>query len=274
MSDEESIEDEKLLILPLNDKNSKKITQVISNDTARAILGALTDESMSTSDIADKLGIPLTTVQYNIEKLMDSGLVKVERTRWSEKFREVKIYAPQKKLVVILPEKTSREDVISALKKYIPMVGIAAVFSGMLEFITGMSMMAARDGGMEAVEKSMQITETVVPQAYNETSGSSPILETVVDTGIDDAMVAIPGGENVTDGSTAIQQIGNATIERFASEAPDITSPPDVMIVEEAAEMGLQLDLASHIGFWFFLGAVTIIALMFVMDRYRSRRSK
>lgn len=263
MSDEESIEDEKLLILPLNDKNSKKISQVISNDTARTILGALTDESMSTSDIAEKLGIPLTTVQYNIEKLMDSGLVKVERTKWSEKFREVKIYAPQKKLVVILPEKTSREDVISALKKYIPMVGIAAVFSGMLEFITSMGMMTAREGGMEAVEKSALESVTVSPQSYNETSDSAPVLETMLDTGINDTVV-VPYAQNATEGSTTIQEIGNATIDRFVSDA----------IVEEAAEMGLQLDLASHIGFWFFLGAVTIIALMFVMDRYKSRRSR
>lgn len=275
MSDEDTIEDEKLLILPLNDKNSKKISQVISNDTARAILEALTDESMSTSDIAEKLGIPLTTVQYNIEKLMDSGLVKVEKTKWSEKFREVKIYAPQKKMVVILPEKTSREDVISALKKYLPMVGIAAVFSGMLEFMTSLSMTASRDGAIEAVEKSLYTTETVVPQTNNETQAVPPALETMLGTGINDTDAA-SYAENATEGVTVIEEIGNATIDRFASEAVNITPTSDA-ITEEAAEMGfqgLQIDLASHIGFWFFLGAVTIIVIMFLLDRYRNRRGK
>ena len=74
---EENMEDEKLLILPLNDKNSRKITQIISNDTARNILEAVASEPLSTSEIAEKLGIPLSTVQYNLDKLNDAGLVKV-----------------------------------------------------------------------------------------------------------------------------------------------------------------------------------------------------
>ncbi|KAF5412137.1 MAG: hypothetical protein C5S38_08655 [Candidatus Methanophagaceae archaeon] len=43
--------DEKLLIHPLNDENSRKITQIISNDTARNILEAIA------SELAEKLGI-------------------------------------------------------------------------------------------------------------------------------------------------------------------------------------------------------------------------
>ncbi|MBK5191049.1 MAG: helix-turn-helix transcriptional regulator, partial [Methanosarcinales archaeon] len=77
MAEDDAINDEKLLILPLNDKNSKKISQVISSDTARNILEVLASTSRSASEIAEKLGIPLTTVQYNLEKLYDAGLVKV-----------------------------------------------------------------------------------------------------------------------------------------------------------------------------------------------------
>ncbi|MCK4929155.1 MAG: hypothetical protein KAR76_05415, partial [Methanosarcinales archaeon] len=45
---------EKLIILPLGEE-SKKITQVITNDTARQIIELLADHSMSVSDIAHKL---------------------------------------------------------------------------------------------------------------------------------------------------------------------------------------------------------------------------
>jgi predicted transcriptional regulator len=80
-------EDEKLLILPLNDKNSKKLSQIISNDTARNVLEAIASQSLSASRIAKKLSIPLTTVQYNLDKLSDAGLVscqscKVVRDIW------------------------------------------------------------------------------------------------------------------------------------------------------------------------------------------------
>ena len=116
---EENTGDEKLLILPLNDKNSKKISQIISNDTARNILEAIASEPLLTSELAEKLRIPLSTVQYNLEKLNDAGLVKVERTKYSEKMKHVKIYAPQRKFVVIVPGKTNRKDVIAALKRYL-----------------------------------------------------------------------------------------------------------------------------------------------------------
>jgi len=92
-------EDEKLLILPLNDKNTKKLSQIISNDTARNVLEAIASQSLSASQIAKKLSIPLTTVQYNLDKLSDAGLVKVERTKYSEKMKPVRIYAPQRKLI-------------------------------------------------------------------------------------------------------------------------------------------------------------------------------
>ena len=132
---DENTEDEKLLILPLNDKNSKKISQIISNDTARNILEAIASEPLSASRIAEKLRIPLSTVQYNLEKLNDAGLAKVERTKYSEKMKEVKIYAPQRKFVVIVPEKTNRKDVIASLKRYLTVIFFAVVGSGIIEFL-------------------------------------------------------------------------------------------------------------------------------------------
>ena len=128
-------EDEKLLILPLNDKNSKRISQIISNDTARNILEAIASEPLSASRIAEKLRIPLSTVQYNLEKLNDAGLVKVERTKYSEKMKHVKIYAPQRKFVVIVPEKTNRKDVIASLKRYLTVIFFAVAGSGIIEFL-------------------------------------------------------------------------------------------------------------------------------------------
>ena len=133
---EENMEDEKLLILPLNDKNSKEISQIISNDTARNILEAIASEPLSTSELAEKLRIPLSTVQYNLDKLNNAGLVKVERTKYSEKMKEVKTYAPQRKFVVIVPEKTDRKDVIASLKRYLTVIFFAVAGSGIIEFLT------------------------------------------------------------------------------------------------------------------------------------------
>jgi len=126
-------EDDKMLIVPLGGDESKTITQAIANDTARKILELLAESAMSTSSIAKKLDIPLTTVQYNIEKLMEAGLVIVEKTKYSEKGREVKMYAPAKRMIVLVPKTASSQSLIDALKKYFVLLPIAAVAALFIE---------------------------------------------------------------------------------------------------------------------------------------------
>ena len=162
---DENTEDEKLLILPLNDKNSKKISQIISNDTARNILEAIASEPLSASRIAEKLRIPLSTVQYNLEKLNDAGLVKVERTKYSEKMKRVKIYAPQRKFVVIVPEKTNRKDVIATLKRYLTVIFFAVAGSGIIEFFTAMRMKGPIG----------EVTRSVIPEEGGRPLGPVPV---------------------------------------------------------------------------------------------------
>ena len=157
---------EKLLILPLNDKNSKEISQIISNDTARNILEAIASVPLSTSELAEKLRIPLSTVQYNLDKLNNAGLVKVERTKYSEKMKPVKIYAPQRKFVVIVPEKTNRKDVIATLKRYLTVIFFAVAGSGIIEFLT-MKM----KGPSPAFE---EVTRVVIPEEGGRPLGPVP----------------------------------------------------------------------------------------------------
>ncbi len=164
MNENVNTEDEKLLILPLNDKNSKEISQIISNDTARNILEAIASEQLSASEIAEKLSIPLTTVQYNLDKLNNAGLVKVERTKYSEKMKHVKIYAPQRKFVVIVPEKTDRKNVIAALKRYLTVIFFAVVGSGIIEFFTAMRMKGPIG----------EVTRSVIPEEGGRPLGPVP----------------------------------------------------------------------------------------------------
>lgn len=117
--EERHMNEEKLLILPLNDSTAKKISLALANETSRKVLGALAEEPLAASQISEKLGMQLTTLHYNIENLIEVGLIKVERTRYSEKGREVKIYAPTRKYIVIAPENVGKEEVKSTLKKFL-----------------------------------------------------------------------------------------------------------------------------------------------------------
>ncbi|RJS72290.1 MAG: ArsR family transcriptional regulator [Candidatus Syntrophoarchaeum sp. WYZ-LMO15] len=129
-------EDKKVLMLPLDDDSSKTIVQAISNETARKILDFLADTPSSASEISEHLGIPLTTVKYNLDKLSEAGLIKVVEKRYSKKMRDIKIYAPQERLIVIIPGKRSKEDVLTILRRMVWMIGALVIVSGAIKYLT------------------------------------------------------------------------------------------------------------------------------------------
>lgn len=127
-------DDEKFLVVPLG-KKSKVITQTVSNDTAMEIMELLADGPMSTTGVAERLNIPLTTAQYNIEKLMEAGLVRIARTKYSEKGREVKLYEAMNRAIIILPGKTGTGAIMDALKRYIIVLPIVLIMSFAVEYL-------------------------------------------------------------------------------------------------------------------------------------------
>lgn len=122
----------KLVVTPLDE--SKQINQVLANDTARNVLDVVSDESLSSSQISKRLGIPLTTVEYNVKRLQEVGLIKVGKKKWSKKGRVVKFYVPQEKFIILVP-KMKRAQVIQTLRKMLPFVGLLALIGTAIEFI-------------------------------------------------------------------------------------------------------------------------------------------
>lgn len=167
-------DDEKFLVVPLG-KKSKAITQTVSNDTAMEIMELLAEGPMSTSGVAEKLSIPLTTAQYNIEKLMEAGLVKIARTKYSEKGREVKLYEAMNRAIIILPGKTGTGAVMEALKRYLIVLPIVAVASVLVEYLVPLTQSsyspvldetAKSTGGTYLMNSAASPTATVAPVAY------------------------------------------------------------------------------------------------------------
>ena len=82
-----------LILLSLEDNKINKIANVVSNESCKKILDFLANKEYSTeSELAEKLSIPISTVHYNLQQLMDSGLVTVDEFHYSEKGREVNRY--------------------------------------------------------------------------------------------------------------------------------------------------------------------------------------
>ncbi|HEX7628104.1 MAG TPA: winged helix-turn-helix domain-containing protein [Candidatus Methanoperedens sp.] len=245
--------DEKLIILPLGEE-SRKMAQVISNDTARQILELLADAPLSASDIAQSLQIPLTTIAYNLENLESVGLIKVDKIKYSEKGREVKIYAPVRKLIVLLPEKTDRRSVGDMLKKYLGII-LAAVFaSGLIDFFmrsTGKNVMGmqitADSYSLPVSSKAIQAPAITPVSMINETAKSTDVAAITSINALD---------ANATTG-VPVQPLDNGAISKAA---PDIFT-------------NMANTINAHPGLLFLLGCLFVVALLVIMDYHKKRKN-
>ena len=120
--------EDKFVLVSLSDKKSKKIAEVISNETARKILDYLGEKNkVSPIELSKKLNVPISTITYNLKLLSEYGLIIKEDEVWSDKGRKVSLYSIAKKMILIVPKGFDWKD---SLKKILPvfLLGTLATF--------------------------------------------------------------------------------------------------------------------------------------------------
>ncbi len=122
--------DDKFIMMGIDDERSKKVAEILGNKTCKKIIEYLADtKEASEKDISDAFGIPINTAEYNLKKLIDSGLVeKTKNFFWSSRGKKIPMYKISRKHIVISPRSTKPN--ITALKTILPI--IAVVFLLML----------------------------------------------------------------------------------------------------------------------------------------------
>ncbi len=121
---------EKYLLFSLEDEQSKKLGEVISNSTCKKIASLLGEKELSETDIARELKIPVNTVEYNLKKLLQAGIIeKSKQFFWSVKGKKIDIYKIANKLIVISPKKS---NIYSKLRGLVPVALILGIFTSFL----------------------------------------------------------------------------------------------------------------------------------------------
>ncbi|MFA5174064.1 MAG: beta-propeller domain-containing protein [Candidatus Pacearchaeota archaeon] len=119
--------DEKFILTSLDDENSKAIAEVLGNKTCKKIMDYLADvNEASEQDIAKAISIPINTAEYNLNKLIKSGLVeKTKNFFWSVKGKKIPMYKLARKHIIISPR--SRKPDMNLLKTILPVIGVALI---------------------------------------------------------------------------------------------------------------------------------------------------
>ena len=261
---------DKLLVLPLGDE-SKKITQVISNDTARQIMELLAGQSMSASGIAKELDVPLTTIKYNLENLVDVGLVKIERIKYSEKGRQVKVYAPVRKLIVVVPEKLGSASITEILKKYLGVILTAVFASGFIELLTSTftsSKSLMPEGNANRIFEEGSSIDSSMDIIGNVSGGAEyPIMGVVNDSAQKSfSNATAPDVSNIPEAVPEVAEI----VADMPVHIPTLYVEPATL---EKGRSTLDMDFTSHLGLWFLMGCLFMIALVMIVDYYRQKKA-
>lgn len=122
------------LLLSLEDSKTKKIANVVSNESCRKLLDYLAKKEATESELAEKLQIPISTVHYNLQQLMETGLINTEEFHYSEKGKEVLHYKLANKYIIISPKSTY--GLKEKLKNILPTALIALGAAGTIQLFS------------------------------------------------------------------------------------------------------------------------------------------
>lgn len=281
-------QDGKVLVLPVNGE-SRKITQILSNETSLKILELLGKKSMSATNIAEELELPLTTVKYNLDSLIESDLIKIKQIKWSKKGRQVKIYESVDKLIVLVPSKSSIDklSLVSLLQKYLGVIGAAFFAAAGIEYFSAY-MQAKRiiDATAPLRMRITEIPEESSPEqmalGINESNNISPkiALDQQVSEGASNASSEAleSGAGNLSSGMEADPTQGVSEVPMSTPEGLDSAQGVSSISSEGLVHVGgireLYDTLSLHPGFWFLLGCIFIVVLLIVREVYYKKRSK
>jgi DNA-binding transcriptional ArsR family regulator len=250
-------------VIGVDSEDADDVLSALTSETARKVLSELHDDPAPPAALSDRVDTSLQNVQYHLEKLEDAGAIEVIDQIYSEKGREMNVYAPADRPLVIMAggDDDDKSTLRSALSRFLGSLGIiglaslaiqAAVGNGGFLNPTGSRAPAGSEsGGAPAAgdETTTPTPESAEPRTTDSGGGG----------GIEAADV---GGGNATE----------------APDAPEATTPeaPDSGAVETATEAARTATetatsgagdavagaLSLPPGLLFFLGGVTALAIV------------
>jgi len=128
---------EEVIVLQPGDERAQKIGKAIASQSANDILHALQERPKTAGELTSSLAMPMGTVKYHLENLLDAGLLEVRETRYSVKGREIKVYGLKDQLLIVAPR---IQNVRSILLKYATLFAIVILATlvgyALLPFVT------------------------------------------------------------------------------------------------------------------------------------------
>jgi DNA-binding transcriptional ArsR family regulator len=120
-------------LIGLDDEDTQEVLEAISSGTARTILDRIHDEPRTPSELATETDTSIQNVSYHLENLQEVDLVQVAGTQYSEKGKEMNVYAPaDDPLVMFVGSDDNKRSFGEILTRFLGATGLLAVLSVVL----------------------------------------------------------------------------------------------------------------------------------------------
>jgi len=128
--------DDKFILMGLDDERAGNIAEALKNPTCKKILNFLGDiKEASEKDISDSLKMPINTIEYNLNKLIKSGLIdKAKNFFWSVKGKKIPMYKLARKHIIISPNKNPSMNYLKTILPVILIAVLVIVLAGIILF--------------------------------------------------------------------------------------------------------------------------------------------
>lgn len=144
---------EHIEVISTEDERIKIIGEELANDTGRAIFGKISQGMASTNDLAKALDVSLPLVNWHITRLLDVGLIKIEKIELSSKNKQMKFYGPVKTAFVIVPPGITSVNSISKSKK-------EAIFLQLRHYLASIAAFIVTGSTVYLLEKNQNINQS------------------------------------------------------------------------------------------------------------------
>ncbi len=284
--DTSAVDETEPRVIDVNSEDADDVLSALTSDTARQVLSELHDDPAPPAALADRVDTSLQNVQYHLNKLEDAGAIEVIDQIYSEKGREMNVYAPaDQPLVIFAGAEEQSSGLRAALSRFLGSLGIIALASAVIQelFGGGLANLFGSGGGGEtggrgggpapAPAATGNETATATPTdgaggtGGNETgdTGFQIASEPSTPDGTEQAAEETPEAATKTVDlarDTTAEPSTTSEATRTATETVNTT----VQNATDAAGSGAQ-DAAAAVtslqpGVLFFLGGVTALAVV------------
>jgi len=150
-----------LRALWLDSDDAGELLSSLSSDTARAVLTALHEEPATASEIAERVDTSLQNVRHHLSNLEEAGLIRVADVRYSEKGREMNVYAPaEEPMVVFVGREDESASFVERLRRMVPVAAGLVLLSLLVQYLI---VPTATPGSLPGIARSPEGVGTLLP---------------------------------------------------------------------------------------------------------------